>query len=390
MKKRFLLLVMSLSIFTLLGGCSFLKKQDANNNSVQPTVTPSADGQASSDTSTTLPTKADYNFNDYIKLGKYKGVAVTVEKLEVKASDIDAAIQSDLQSKAKSVEITENRAVKNGDIVNIDYEGLLDGKAFDGGSDKDFDLTIGSGSFIPGFEDQLIGAKKGDKKQLNVTFPSDYQVTALAGKPVVFNVTVNSIKKSVVPELNEDYVKQNTTYKTVDEYKQSIKDKLLKQNDDTMNRDKTNAVMTAVVNDSTFTSVPQTLIDYYTVDYKNLYTQYATMYGMDFASFLSANGMSQSDFDTQAKSYAESMSKQELVIKAIIAAEKMTLSDQEYKDGVNKILKDYGYTSEADLLKNTTKEQLQENLLWQKAIDFVSSQAVVTETTPTPTPAATK
>ena len=181
----------------------------------------------------------------------------------------------------------------------------------------------------------------------------------------------------MVPELTEDYVKNNTTYASIDAYKAGTREKLQTQNEDTMKNQKTNDVFTAIVNNSQISSLPQTLLDYYKNDYTTQVTQYAAQsYGMDFASFLSTSNMTQADFDTQAAQYAQSIATQELVIKAIIEAENMTLTDDEYNSGVDKLVSDNGLASKDDLLKAISESQLRETLLWRKTMDFVTNQAV--------------
>ncbi|MDF2942968.1 MAG: trigger factor [Herbinix sp.] len=377
MKKKVLFLVMSLSILMLAGGCS--KKDVANEpNGTENTATqaPEATVAPTDETATEVaPVREAYEVGDYITLGEYKGIEVTVDKLEVKEEDIDAAIQTDLQANTTQEEVTD-RAIESGDIVNIDYEGLKDGVAFEGGSAQAYDLTIGSGQFIPGFEDQLIGAKTGDKLALDITFPADYTAADLAGQAVVFNVTVNSIKKAVVPELTEEYVKANTDYDTIAAYREGTRAKLQTENEDTMKNNKINSILTSIIDNSEISSYPQTLLDYYSYEMKDYYTQYAKMYGMEFADFLSASGMTEESFTTQQKSYAEDRASQELALNAIIKAEKIELTDDEYKAGVAKILTDYGYASEDELFKSATEAQIKESLIWEKAVNFVTEQAV--------------
>jgi trigger factor len=377
MKKKVLLLVMSLSLLMLAGGCS---KKDVESEldgaDVTPTAAATVTGAATDETATEVaPVREAYEVSEFITLGEYKGIEVTVEKLEVSEEDIDAAIEADLQANAKQEEVTD-RAVETGDIVNIDYEGLKEGVAFEGGTAKAYDLTIGSNSFIPGFEEKLIGAKIGDKLKLDLTFPADYSAAELAGQAVVFNVTVNSIKKSVVPELTEDYVKANTDYETIEAYREGSRATLQAENEETMKNNKINSVLTAIIDNSEIASYPQTLIDYYAFEMKDYYTQYAAMFGMGFADFLAASGLNEESFATEQKSYAESRAAQELALNAIIKAEKMELTDAEYTEGIAKILTDYGYETEEELFKTATKEQIKESLIWEKAVTFVTEQAV--------------
>jgi trigger factor len=376
MKKKVLFLVMSLSILMLAGGCG--KKDVANELDGTDTITeaPEVTGTATDETATEVaPVREAYEVSDFITLGEYKGIEVTVEKLEVTDADIDTAIQQDLQASAADEEIT-GRAVEDGDIVNIDYEGLKDGVAFEGGSAQAYDLTIGSDSFIPGFEDQIIGSNIGDKVEVSLSFPEDYSSPDLAGQAVIFNVTVNSIKKSVVPELTEEYVKANTEYGTIEAYKESTRATLQAANEDTMENNKINSILTTIIDNAEISSYPQTLIDYYSFEMRDYYTQYATMYGMELADFLSASGLTEESFATEQKAYAESRASQELALTAIIKAEKMELTDDEYKEGIAKVIEDYGYESEEVLFQSVTEEQVRESLIWEKAVKFVTEQAV--------------
>jgi trigger factor len=372
MKKKLLFLVMSICILMLAGGCA--KKgvaDDLNSDKTSDTT----DSQSATDT--TAPVKEDYVVSDYITLGNYKGVEVTVDKLEVTEDDIDAKIQSDLEANATQEDVT-GRPVQDKDVVNIDYEGLKDGVAFEGGTAQGVDLTIGSGSFIEGFEEGLIGANIGDKLELNLTFPEDYsQSPDLAGQAVVFNVTINSIKKSTVPELTEDYVKGNTDYDTIDAYREGVRKDLETQNQETMDNQKIENVLKAIVDNSKIT-YPQTLLDYYSYSFTNYYTQmYYYLYGMTLEDYLAQSGSTMDEFNTYAQQAAEYASSMELVKKAVAETEKMSISDDEYKEKLPEFLENYGYETEEDLLAVLTKDQIKEELLLQKAQDFVVGQAVV-------------
>ncbi len=377
MKKK-LFLVMCLSIMLLAWGCG--KKSVTDDiNSATGTATPaptSAPGatEAPEQAAVEAPVKEAYEVSDYITLGEYKGLPLTYTKLEVKDTDIDAAIQSDLEANATEEEV-KDRGVQKGDTVNIDYEGLKDGVAFEGGTAQGYDLEIGSGKFIPGFEDGLIGAKTGDEVTLNLTFPADYSTAELAGQAVVFNVKVNSIKTSIVPELTEDYVKSNTDYDSIDAYKEGTRANLVKDNEETMKNEKIKNLITAIVDGSKISSYPQTLIDYYAYEMESYYSQFAAMYGFQLADFLAANNMTEESFAKEKQSYAEDRAAQELALNAIIKAENMQISDDEYKAGVAKYIEQYGYASEEEFFQSATEDQVRESLIWEKAVDFILSQA---------------
>ncbi len=376
MKKKLLLLVMGLSIAMLAWGCGKKNVTDESEVTLDGTVTeaPAATDDANAETPVEAPVKEAYEVSDYITLGEYKGLPVTYTKLEVTDADIDAAIQTDLEENATDEEVTD-RAVETGDVVNIDYEGLKDGVAFEGGTAQGYDLEIGSGSFIPGFEDGLIGAKVGEEVSIDLTFPADYSSAELAGQAVVFKVKVNSIKVSVVPELSEDFVKNNTDYDSIAAYKEGTRADLVKANEDTMRNEKIKNLITAIVDSSTISSYPQSVVDYYAFEMESYYQQYASMFGYELVDFLAANGLTEEKYAEEKKSYAEDRTAQELVLNAIIKAEKMELSEEEYKAGVANYIEEYGYASEEEFFQYATEEQIKESLIWEKAVDFILAQS---------------
>ena len=310
-------------------------------------------------------------------MGEYKGVKVNVTKLEVTEEEIEARIQEDLQANATEEEVTD-RPIQEGDTANIDYEGLLDGVAFEGGTDQGYDLVIGSGSFIPGFEEGLIGAKLGEKLALDVTFPKDYSSADLAGKAVVFNVTVNSIKKSIVPELTEAYVKENTDFETIEAYKDSIRTGLEEANQQTMDSEKSNNVITAIMDAATIKSLPETLTNYYTAQLNVQVEQQATAYGMDKATFITSNGYTEEQLASEITTAAQNYAQSDLLIQAIVQAEKMKITDEDYQNTVQNYLTNYGIESEEELLKNVSEDDIRYSTLMQKAYDFIIENAVVT------------
>ncbi len=385
MKKKTLLLMMGLSVMLFAWGCgkkSVADELNAQNDSPAGTaeVTKAAEDTAGNteqeSTASQAPVREAYEVSDYITLGQYKGVKAVYDKLEVTDADMDSAIEEDLSSNSTEEEV-KDRAVQTGDIVNIDYEGLKDGVAFDGGTAQGYDLEIGSGNFIPGFEDGLIGHNIGEKVKLDLTFPEEYPSEELAGKAVVFNVTINAIKVKKLPELNDEYVKNNTDYKTVAEYKEGTRAELAKENEETMKNAKMASIIQTIIGNSKISSYPQTLIDYYGYEMESYYTQYAQMFGMDLAAFIEANGMTKDVYDEQKKSYAENRAAQELVLNSVIKAENMVLTDDEYSKGLAEYMEKYGVETEDEFYQNYgSKEQVQESLLWEKAMNFLVEQSV--------------
>lgn len=382
MKKFMLLLGLCLGILMLAGGCNSKKKPDETREDAAPTQA-APDGTGETDNAedaqqieriTNTLVREDYNVDDYIKLGKYLGIEITVDRLTVSEEDVYLMMQKDMKANGAKLSEVTGRSVKKGDTVNIDYEGIKDGTAFEGGTDTGFDLLIGSGAFIPGFEDQIIGAKKGDKFDINITFPENYGNADLAGQPVIFKITVNKIQSY---ELTEEYLTANTEFTTIDAYKASCGDALRLQNEQAMEKDKDNKIYDAIVKDSEITSFPETLLNYYAEDLKVFYTNYAAAYGVDLATFLGASGISEDQFAADSKAYAESMATRELVMKAVIKAENITLSEEEFNQGIDEYVTQYGYESREALLEIAKEDILREDLLYNKAFDFIISKAIV-------------
>lgn len=381
MKKKLFMLVMCLCVLALAGGCS--KKNNTSEDKVDEN-TQNTEGTEDTDKTTEETgsemikvVKEAYEVNDYVTLGQYKGIEYSISKLEVTDADVDKAIEDELNAAATEQEVTDRNVVQNGDIVNIDYQGLKDGVAFEGGTAQGYDLEIGSGTFIPGFEEGLIGAKVGEQVDVNVSFPEDYQQSPeLAGQPVVFKVTINSIKTLVVPELTEEYVKENLGFASIAEYKKDVREGLQAENEEAMEDEKIKKVLGKVIDNAEIKSYPQTLLDYYSADFKNYYIQYASYFGMDFATFLSSSGITEEQLDQEALKYAEPMAEQELVLNAIIKAENLKLSDEEFQEGVEKLTEDYGYSTKEEFLAVAEEERVRETLLWQKAVEFILDAAI--------------
>lgn len=378
MKKRTFLLMIGLSVTLFAWGCGKKSVSDELNSQQDAAeVTQPAEAEDTSGASESqVPVREPYEVSDYITLGQYKGVKAVYDKTEVTDADVDQAIEDELASNATEEEV-QGRAVQTGDVVNIDYEGLKDGVAFDGGTAQGYDLEIGSDSFIPGFEEGLIGHNIGEKVTLNLTFPEEYRSEELAGQAVVFNVTINSIKAKKIPELTDEYVKNNTDYNTVAEYRDSIRAELEEENQDNMKNAKMANIIQTIITNSTISSYPQSLIDYYGYEMESYYTQYAQMFGMDLDAFIEANGLTPTTYEEQKKSYAENRAAQELVLNSVIKTENMVLTDEEYSEGLANYMEKYSVETEDEFYQNYgSKEQVQESLLWEKAIDFLLAQSV--------------
>ena len=314
----------------------------------------------------------------YVKLGEYKGLTVSAPDTTVSEGEIEDTIMAALESQATKDPVTD-RAVQDGDIVNIDYAGTKDGVSFDGGTGTN-DLTIGSGTFIDGFEDGIIGMKTGETKDLNLTFPADYSKSDLAGQDVVFKVTVNSISVNNVPKLTDEIVpKLNANCKTVDEYMGAVKKSLEDDKKQTAeNKEKSELMEKAVSNASCDEEkLPKWLVSQNQTQYTESITSFAKQYGLTMDQYLQATGSTQAQFDEQAEKYGREISKQQLVTYAIADAEKIALSANELDTAYKNYAAQYG--TDVDTLKTQIDEEtLSEYLLSEHVSDFLLKNAKIT------------
>jgi trigger factor len=328
---------------------------------------------------------SNYDLSEYITVGEYTGLEVDGFTVSVSKKEINDRIQENLTA-AGTTETVKEGKVADGDTVIIDFVGKVDGKAFDGGSSNDYSLTIGSGSFIDGFEDGLIGVEVGKTVDLNLTFPDDYSSTELAGKDVVFTVTVKSRQVLVVPTLDDKFVKDNSDVETVAEYKTFIKDQLTQEKTDAAVLAQKEKLWGTIVSASKVIKYPekevQAVIDSTVAEYKD----YADQYEMEYVDFLQqyVGVADEADFNAQVADYANVLVKEEMIIYYIAEKENITTTKDEYKQFITDTLADYGYTE--DSFKETQgktyedavgKDTIERQLLLNKVQDFILSKAVV-------------
>ena len=266
-----------------------------------------------------------------VKLGKYKGIDLSIDKVEVTDEEVDAQVNSILASSPNSQDITD-RAVENGDIANIDYEGKKDGVAFDGGTAKGYDLHIGSGSFIPGFEDGVVGMKIGETKDIKLTFPEDYQSTELAGKEVVFTVKVNSIKVETPATLDDAWVEKYTNgkQKTVADFKESTRKEIEESKTMQVEFQAQNDAMKTIMDSSEFEPNNEA-IEYEKNNQKNQLKKAAEENGMAFDALLSMYGMTEEQLDEQLDTYAKEAVNRRILIDTIAKEAKIKAKKEHYE-----------------------------------------------------------
>ncbi len=326
----------------------------------------------------------DADVSKLVKLGPYKGLEISVNSTAVTQEDIDEQIKNALYSEAERVEVTD-RNVQKGDIVNIDYEGKKDGVPFQGGTAKGHDLTIGSGVFIDGFEDGLIGAKKGETMDLYLTFPENYGNPELSGQDVVFTVTVNSIQEDKIPELTDELAKKiNPDVKTADEFKKYIKESLEKAAQDASRNAAYSDLLNMVDASSSVVSgdeIPASIMDEIVKIEKAGLESMITAYGMDIDTYIKSQGLTQEEYDEQIRTYSEGVARQELLIRALAKAENIEVTDADLEEQYKNYAQEYGYSSPEDFKKaveaQNGQETLKEAVLTRKVEEMLFDNAKI-------------
>lgn len=305
--------------------------------------------------------KGEEDYSKYVTLGQYKGIEITA------VPDVtDEELQAELTSRFRDT-------VEAGDTVNIDYEGKLDGVAFEGGTAQGQSLTIGSGSFIDGFEDGLIGVKVGETVDLDLSFPDPYKNNPdLAGKAVVFTVTVNSINGVVGAALTEEVVTANTSYESVESYTNSVREELQLVKDN----EKLASIWEIVQANTTVTGYPEKEVEEYANEMKSYYENMAAMYGIDLTTLLAANSLTEEEFDQDCREYGQQECAKYMILELIAQAENITVSDEEFDQEVEEAMKQGGMEKEALLEYYGGEEQVRENLLYNKVLEFLLAEAV--------------
>jgi len=312
-----------------------------------------------------------------VELGDYMGVSADKKNYKTKVADVDAEIKAAQEKNARMINV-EDRAVKKGDFAVIDFEGFVDGVAFAGGKGTDHNLEIGGGQFIPGFEDQLVGAKIGEETEVNVTFPEEYHAEELKGKPAVFKVTVKSIQEKELPELNDDFAKDVSEFDTFEEYKNDVKAKL-----DKANADKTAAEFEGnvikVVTDAAKIDIPQCMIDNKVEDLIRDFGYRLSSQGLSLEQYMQFTGATADTFKEQFKDQAAEQVKTGLVLGEIAKRENIEVTDEDVEKEFERMAEMYGM--EVDKLKgfiqDGEKESLKEELKLKKAVDLIVGAAKV-------------
>lgn len=310
----------------------------------------------------------------YVTIGQYKGLSLDKSVEAVTDDMVDGRIKEELQNKAE--EVTEG-SVQNGDVVTINYVGTKDGVAFDGGTANNYELTIGSGTFIDGFEDGIIGMKKGQTKDLDLTFPEEYSSEELAGQEVVFKVTLQSFKRA--PELTDDWAAKNTDCKTAEEYRKEIRTTLEDEAKTSAQNTLRETAWNTVLSASEVKEYPQDDMDTAKTEFKTLYENYAKQGDMTLEDFVKAQGISMDDFEEQSSQYAEYKVKQNLIVQGIMDAENMTLEDEKSLSIQDELIKAYNVKDLAALVDKYGQAAVDESIGLLRVEDFILDNVTVEE-----------
>ncbi|MBP5264306.1 MAG: trigger factor [Lachnospiraceae bacterium] len=310
-----------------------------------------------------------------VTLGEYKGVEVAKADTEVTDDEVMAAIDKERDSNARAIVITD-RPVKPGDETIIDFEGFVDGVAFDGGKGENYPLTIGSGAFIPGFEEGLVGANLNEEIDVNVTFPEDYQASELAGKAAVFKCTVKEIKEKELPELDDEFAAEVSEFDTLEEYKADVKKNLEERKASNAKREKIDAVIDAVVNNATM-DIPEAMVTTMQRQILDEYAQNMQAQGLNLEQYMQYTGLDADTLMEQLKPQAESRIKGRLVLEAVAKAENIVATEEDFEAEIKTMAEAYGIEADKakELLGEKGKKSVMEDVCIKKAQEFFVENA---------------
>lgn len=310
-----------------------------------------------------------------VKLGKYKGVKIDKIDREVTEEEVDAEIEKEREKNARNISVTD-RPVKDGDITTLDFEGFVDGEAFEGGKGENYPLTIGSGAFIPGFEEQLVGAELGKEVDVNVTFPEDYHAENLKGKAAVFKCTVKEIKEKELPELDDEFAGEVSEFDTLAEYREDVRKSLMEKKEKNAKDVKEEAAVKAVVEASEM-EIPEAMLETQQKQMVDEFAQRISMQGLSMEQYFQFTGTSYTQMVEQVKPQAEERIKARLVLEAVAAAEKIEATDEDFEKELE-VMADV-YQTEKDkvreMLREKDKKEIRLDIAVRKAAEFVAENA---------------
>ena len=311
-----------------------------------------------------------------VELGEYKGIQVEKAPIEVTDEEIEAQVNKEREANSRTVTV-DDRAVAQGDIVTLDFEGFVDGVAFEGGKGENYDLTIGSNTFIPGFEDQLVGAEIGKELDVNVTFPEEYGAKELAGKAAVFKCKVNGIKVKELPAVDDEFAQEVSEFDTLDEYKADIKAKLLKEKENEAARAKEDAVIGKIIEGAKM-EIPDAMVEYQTRQMLDEFAQRIQSQGISLDQYFQFTGLTEEKYMEEMKPRALQNIQSRLVLEAVAQAENLVAEEADIEEEIKKMADMYKMEADKikELLGERQMEEMKKDIAVQKAAKLVAEAAV--------------
>lgn len=311
-----------------------------------------------------------------VKLPEYKGIEVTKADLEVKDEDLEKELEKQLQNNARTVDV-EDRAAANDDTVDIDFDGYCDGEQFDGGKSEGYSLKLGSHSFIDTFEDQIVGHNIGDEFDVNVTFPENYQAAELAGKPAVFKVKLNGIKAQEIPAADDEFAQDVSEFDTLEEYKNSLKEKLAETKAENAKRDQRDEAIQKIA-DGCEIDIPDAMIDTQTSSMINEIAQNLAQQGIPMSMYYQVTNTTEESLKAQYRSQAEQQIRVALALEAIAEAENIEVTDEDVNAELEKMAENYGMDPKTllEIATDSDKDNIRLDKKNEKAVDYVMESVV--------------
>lgn len=309
-------------------------------------------------------------------LGEYKGVQVEKPVIEVLDAEIEAEITKEREANARTITV-DDRAVMDGDMITLDYAGSVDGVPFEGGTAENQELTIGSKRFIPGFEEQLIGAAIGEEREIQVTFPEEYHAKDLAGKAAVFKCLIHGIKVKELPEVDDEFAQEVSEFDTLDAYKEDIKEKLFKDKEAEAKRVKEDAVIQKIIEGASM-EIPDAMIEFQTEQMLEEFGQRIQMQGMSIEQYFQITGMTEENYKEQVKPRAKQNIESRLVLEAVAKAENLEATDEDLEAEMVRMADMYKMELDKvkEMIGDYQKDEIKKDIVLQKAIDLVTQTAV--------------
>ena len=311
-----------------------------------------------------------------VQLGQYKGVEIPKKEVTVSEEEIRSEIDRELDQNARDIDV-DDRPVQDGDRIRLDFDGSVDGEPFEGGKASDFSLTIGSGSFIPGFEDQIIGKSIGEEFDVNVTFPEDYHAENLKGKDAVFRCRVNSISEHQVPELDDDFVQDVSEFQTVDEYKADVEKRVRERKENARKSANETAAVKAALKNAVM-EIPDVMVEEQARRLVDEFAQQIQSQGMNMDQYMQLSGMNQELLVNQMKPQALERIQNSLLLEAVAKAEKIEISDEQLDEEIGKMAEAYRMEKEKlyDMMGEESMASMKQELAVQEAVKVIAGAAV--------------